>query len=420
MLDIKPFRSNPEKIKEAIKNRNMTLDVDEIVRLDKKRRDVIVEVEDLRSLRNKTSDEIAVQKKAGRDAAEQINQMRAIGDKIKSLDEELVATEEKLNDLLAQVPNIPHETTPIGEDACFNVEIRKWKEPTKFAFEPKSHYDIGETLDILDLKRGAKIAESRFVLMKGQGALLERALINFMLDMHTKEHGYTEVFPPIMVSEKSMFGTGQLPKLREEMYQCTDGLFLVPTAEVPLTNIHGGEILDKEKLPIKYVAFTPCFRREAGAAGKETRGLIRLHQFNKVELVKIADQESSYDELEKLLNNAEKILQELALPYRVIALASGDLSFAAAKCYDIEVWLPSYDDYKEISSCSNFEDFQARRIGIKYREEDGSLKLAHTLNGSGLAIGRTLAAILENYQNEDGSVSVPSALIKYMGTNRIS
>lgn len=420
MLDIKIFRESPDTVREAIKNRNMEFDVERIIDLDKKRRQTIVEVEDLRALRNKTSDEIAVKKKSGEDASSVIEQMRTIGDKIKKLDEELASAEEELNDLLAQVPNIPHESCPVGEDACFNVEVRKWKEPTKLPFEAKSHFEIGESLDILDLKRGAKIAESRFVLMKGQGALLERALINFMLDLHTKEHGYTEIFPPIMVSEASMFGTGQLPKLKEEMYQCTDGLYLVPTAEVPVTNIHKGEILDKEKLPIKYVAFTPCFRREAGAAGKETRGLIRLHQFNKVELVKVADQESSYDELEKLLADAEKVLQELGLPYRVVALASGDLSFAAAKCYDIEVWLPSYNDYKEISSCSNFEDFQARRIGIKYREEDGSLKFAHTLNGSGLAIGRTLAAILENYQNEDGSVSVPPALIKYMGINRIT
>lgn len=420
MLDIKILRENPQIIKDAIKKRNSQFDVDKIISLDKKRRDVIVKVEDMRALRNKTSDDIAVKKKKGENSEKEIEQMRAIGDDIKKLDDELANIENVLNNKLAEIPNIPHESVPVGDDACFNVEIRKWGTRREFDFNPLSHRELGEKLEVIDFKRGAKIAESRFVLMKGLGAALERALINFMLDLHTIEKDYKEIFPPILASETSMFGTGQLPKLREEMYECSDGLFLVPTAEVPVTNIHRGEILKEDDLPIKYTAFTPCFRREAGAAGKETRGLIRLHQFNKVELVKLVAEENSYDELENLLLDAEEVLKRLNLPYRVVALSTGDLSFAASKCYDIEVWMPSYDDYKEISSCSNFENFQARRIGIKYRTKDGHLKFVHTLNGSGLAIGRTIAAILENYQQSDGSVTIPPPLIKYMnGVNRI-
>jgi seryl-tRNA synthetase len=321
-----------------------------------------------------------------------------------------------MREILVRIPNIPHDSVPVGPDETFNQEVRRWGEPRDFDFTPLSHWDLGEQLDILDFQRGVKIAESRFTLLKGQGALLERALINFMLDLHTREHGYTEVFPPILVNEESMFSTGQLPKLEAEMYRCRDDvLYLIPTAEVPVTNIHRGETLREEDLPLYYCAYTPCFRREAGSYGRDVRGLIRQHQFNKVEMVKFVHPDTSYDELEKLTNNAEEVLKRLGLPYRVVVLSSGDLSFSASKCYDLEVWLPSYGEYKEISSCSNFTDFQARRGDIRFKPAGGGKsRLVHTLNGSGVAIGRTVAAILENYQQEDGSVVIPEALRPYM------
>ncbi len=324
--------------------------------------------------------------------------------------------EDAVYQLQIRVPNVPHESVPRGLDETFNQEVRRWGEPRKFDFEPLPHWDLGEALDILDFARGVKIAESRFTLLRGMGARLERALMNFMLDLHTTEHGYTEIFPPILVNEQSMFGTGQLPKLEAEMYRCRDdNLFLIPTAEVPVTNIHRDETLPESSLPRLYCAYTPCFRREAGSYGKDTRGLIRQHQFNKVEMVRFAHPDRSFDELEILTNNAETVLQRLGLPYRVVVLATGDLSFSAAKCYDLEVWLPSSGTYREISSCSNFTDFQARRSDIRYRTADGKSQYVHTLNGSGIAIGRTVAALLENYQEPDGSVVIPENLVPYMG-----
>lgn len=421
MIDPNVYRETPEIVEKALKDRNIQFGLKKFIELDKKRRKIIVESEELKGERNKTSKAIAVAKTTDKDVSGQIKRMRTIGDRIASLDNELREIESKLNDMAILIPNIPHESVPVGPDECFNALIHEWGEPQDFKFNIKSHLELGETLDLIDLKRGAKIAESRFVLMKGLGAMLERALINLMLDTHIKK-GYVEVFPPILVSRESMYSTGQLPKLKDEMYECTDGLFLVPTAEVPVTNIYRNEILNEEELPKKFAAYTPCFRREAGAAGKETKGLIRLHQFNKVELVKISHPDNSYEELESLTSDVEDILQKLALPYRVVALSTGDLSFAAAKCYDLEVWMPSYNDYKEISSCSNFTDFQARRANIRFRKTStGKIGYVHTLNGSGLAIGRTVAAIFENYQNEDGSISIPAVLVDYMGgTTRIT
>lgn len=421
MIDPQVYRENPEIIEKALEKRNSEIDLAHIIELDEKRRALIVESENLRRDRNLASKDIAVAKAQDREVDGEIRRMKEIGYRISELQSELETVSKELGERTAELPNIPHESSPVGPDESYNLEIRKWGAPRTFDFKFQSHFELGEKLDIVDLKRAAKIAESRFALMKGPGAAMERALINLMLDTHAK-NGYMEIFPPIMVSERSMFATGQLPKLKDEMYSCTDGLYLVPTAEVPVTNIYRDEIVAETQLPIKMAAFTPCFRREAGAAGRDTRGLIRLHQFNKVELVKIVHPDNSFEELEILTLNAENILQLLDLPYRVVSLATGDLSFAASKCYDIEVWLPYYDDYKEISSCSNFTDFQARRGNIKFREEDtGKLRYVHTLNGSGLAIGRTIAAIMENYQNEDGSISVPSALIPYMnGLTKIS
>lgn len=415
MIDPRIYRETPEIAEKALKDRNIEFDIGEVIEADKKRREIIIESESLKSERNKASKTIASAKSVNKEITADIKRMREIGERITALDNELKKAEVELNDMAVLIPNIPHESVPVGPDDCFNILVRKWGKPQNFKFKTKSHLELGENLDLIDLKRGAKIAESRFVLMKGLGAMLERALINLMLDTHTKK-GYVEVFPPILVSRESMYSTGQLPKLKDEMYECTDGLFLVPTAEVPVTNIYRNEILAEEELPKKFAAYTPCFRREAGAAGKETKGLIRLHQFNKVELVKFTHPDNSYEELEALTADAEEILQRLALPYRTVALSTGDLSFAAAKCYDLEVWMPSYNDYKEISSCSNFTDFQARRANIRFRETaTGKIRFVHTLNGSGLAIGRTVAAILENCQNEDGSISVPAALVGYMG-----
>ena len=418
MLDIKFIRDNFEAVRKSLTDRNSKLDLEELLALDDRRRKLTTEADELRTLRNRVSREIGEAARAGEDIVERRAEMKTVSDKVNALEKEIKTVEEGLDALLIWVPNIPHESVPVGSDESFNIEVRRWGEPREFTFKPMPHWDVGTALGILDFERGVKIAESRFTLMVGAGALLERALINFMLDLHTREHGYTEVFPPILVNEESMKATGQLPKFEEDMYVCRDDvLYLIPTAEVPVTNIHRDETIPEEELPVRYVAYTPCFRREAGSYGKDVRGLIRQHQFNKVEMVKFVHPDSSFEELEKLTANAEEVLKRLGLPYRVVVLATGDLSFSAAKCYDLEVWMPGQGEageYKEISSCSNFTDFQARRGGIRFKPKDGKSRLVHTLNGSGVAIGRTVAAILENYQREDGTVSVPQALVPYM------
>ncbi|MCG1011584.1 serine--tRNA ligase [Tepidanaerobacter sp. GT38] len=418
MLDIKYIRQNPEKVKEALENRGATADLDKFLKLDEERRNLLFEVEKLKSQRNQESEEIARKKKMGEPADEQIARMKEVSQKIKEMDERISQTEAELQNLLLTIPNIPDDSVPIGKCDRDNAEVRRWREPTKFDFTPKPHWEIGADLDILDFERAGKITGSRFAVYKGAGARLERALVNFMLDLHTEKHGYKEIFPPFIVNRDSMTGTGQLPKFEEDafkLYNNTD-YFLIPTAEVPVTNLHRNEILPKEALPIYYVAYSGCFRAEAGSAGRDTRGLIRQHQFNKVELVKFTDQESSMEELEKLTADAEEVLKLLELPYRVVVLCTGDLGFSSAKTYDIEVWMPSYNRYVEISSCSNFKDYQARRAKIQYRPEKGAKPMyVHTLNGSGLAVGRTTAAILENYQQADGSVVIPEVLRKYMG-----
>lgn len=422
MLDIKRLREEPEEVRKALERRNIEAPLDEFIELDKKRREIIVEAEEKKALRNRVSDEIASLKKAGEDASGKIQDMKRVGEEIKALDTLLKDVERDLDDIVLELPNTPLDDVPEGCDETANVEIRREGEPRRFRFEPKAHWDLGVELDIIDQERGAKVAESRFTLLKGYGAKLERSLINFFLNMHTQEHGYTELFPPILVNSDSMRGTGQLSKFaQQEMYKLRDDdLFLNPTAEVPVTNIFRDEMLAEEDLPIHVTAYLPSFRREAGAAGRDTRGLIRQHQFNKVELVKFVLPETSAEELEKLTLDAEEILKRLELPYRTVALCTGDLGFASAKTYDLEVWLPSYNDYKEISSCSNYLDFQARRLGIRYRPAGGGKpRFVHTLNGSGLAVGRTFAAIIENYQNEDGTVTVPEALRHYMGTDII-
>ncbi len=416
MLDVKFVRENLSLVEEALKKRGALVSLEEFKKLDKRRRELLVEVEQKKALRNKVSEEISEFKKESKDAEDKIKAMRVLSDEIKKLDIQIKEIESNLESFMLNLPNISHSSVPVGESEKDNQVVRVWGKVPQFDFEAKAHWDIGTKLNILDFERGAKIAESRFTLLKSAGAQLERALINFMLDLHTNEHGYTEVFPPILVNSQSMTGTGQLPKFGEELYKCAnDDLYLIPTAEVPVTNIFRNEILSEEDLPIKYTAYTPCFRREAGAAGKETRGVIRQHQFNKVELVKFTKPEESYKELEKLTSNAEEVLKRIGLHYRVVALCTGDLGFSAAKTYDLEVWMPSYSDYKEVSSCSNFEDFQARRANIRYRDKNKKVRFIHTLNGSGLAIGRTLAAILENYQQKNGSVTVPEALRPYMG-----
>jgi len=418
LLDIKYIRQNPEKVKEALENRGATADLDKFLKLDEERRNLLFEVEKLKSQRNQESEEIARKKKMGEPADEQIARMKEVSQKIKEMDERISQTEAELQNLLLTIPNIPDDSVPIGKCDRDNAEVRRWREPTKFDFTPKPHWEIGADLDILDFERAGKITGSRFAVYKGAGARLERALVNFMLDLHTEKHGYKEIFPPFIVNRDSMTGTGQLPKFEEDafkLYNNTD-YFLIPTAEVPVTNLHRNEILPKEALPIYYVAYSGCFRAEAGSAGRDTRGLIRQHQFNKVELVKFTDQESSMEELEKLTADAEEVLKLLELPYRVVVLCTGDLGFSSAKTYDIEVWMPSYNRYVEISSCSNFKDYQARRAKIQYRPEKGAKPMyVHTLNGSGLAVGRTTAAILENYQQADGSVVIPEVLRKYMG-----
>lgn len=421
MLDIKVIRENPEKVKAAMKTRNKDMDalVDEIIAIDEKRRELSSKRDSLKAEQNAASKQIPAIKKAGGDISEIMAKMNAVKEAIKADEDELNALEAKQKTLIYEFPNIPNASTPIGKDDSENVEIRRWGEPRKFDFEAKPHWDIGAELGMLDPETAAKVTGARFHFYKGLGARLERSIINFFLNTHT-EHGYTEVFPPFMVNRASMTGTGQLPKFEEDAFKLTNDYFLIPTAEVPVTNMHRDEILDGKKLPISYCAYSACFRAEAGSAGRDTRGLIRQHQFNKVELVKFVKPEESYAELEKLTNDAERVLQLLGLPYRVVALSTGDIGFSSAKTFDIEVWMPSYGRYVEISSCSNFEDFQARRASIRYKEDaKDKAKLIHTLNGSGVAVGRTVAAILENYQNEDGSVTVPEALRAYMGTDII-
>ncbi|MGJ3206268.1 serine--tRNA ligase [Geobacillus thermoleovorans] len=422
MLDMKILRTQFEEVKEKLMQRGGDLtNIDRFEQLDKDRRRLIAEVEELKSKRNDVSQQIAVLKREKKDAEPLIAQMREVGDRIKRMDEQIRQLEAELDDLLLSIPNVPHESVPIGQSEEDNVEVRRWGEPRSFSFEPKPHWEIADRLGLLDFERAAKVAGSRFVFYKGLGARLERALINFMLDIHLDEFGYEEVLPPYLVNRASMIGTGQLPKFAEDAFHLdSEDYFLIPTAEVPVTNLHRDEILAADDLPIYYAAYSACFRAEAGSAGRDTRGLIRQHQFNKVELVKFVKPEDSYDELEKLTRQAETILQRLGLPYRVVALCTGDLGFSAAKTYDIEVWLPSYGTYREISSCSNFEAFQARRANIRFRRDPKAKpEYVHTLNGSGLAIGRTVAAILENYQQEDGSVIVPEALRPYMGNRDV-
>lgn len=422
MLDIKRIRMNLEEIKTLMAKRGeQDFSLDEALALDEDRRRLLQEVEQMKSEQNAVSKDIPKLKKEGKDVTEVMERMKTLSATIKEMDVEVKEVEDKLKELMLRIPNVPHPEVPQGVTDDDNIEIRKWGEPRNFDFELKAHWDIGLDLGILDFETASKITGSRFTLYKGMGAKLERMLINFMLELHTEEHGYTEILPPFMVNRESMTGTGQLPKFEEDTFKIPQkDYFLVPTAEVPVTNIHRDDIIDEKLLPIKYVAYTPCFRSEAGSAGRDTRGLIRQHQFNKVELVKFTRPEDSYEELEKLTNNAEKVLQLLEIPYRVVRICTGDLGFTAAFKYDIEVWMPSYNKYVEISSCSNFEDFQARRANVRYRPEDkGKVEFVHTLNGSGLAVGRTLAAILENFQNADGSVTIPEALRRLMGTDII-
>jgi len=416
MLDIKVIRANPEEVMRKLKRRGGEYRISEVLELDEKRRELLASVEELKAKRNKVSEDIAKIKKAKGNADDLIAEMKTVSDKIKEGDDQIREIENKITEVLLTIPNTPHDSVPDGESDADNKEIRRWGEPTKFPYEPKAHWDIGESLGILDFATAGKVTGTRFTFYRGLGARLERALINFMLDTHIA-NGYTEIIPPYMANSKSMQGTGQLPKFAEDMFKVdkTD-YYLIPTAEVPVTNIHREEILEGVQFPIKYCAYSACFRAEAGSAGRDTRGLIRQHQFNKVELVKFAHPDNSYEELESLTNDAERILQLLGLPYRVVCLCAGDLGFSSAKTYDIEVWMPSYNRYVEISSCSNFEDYQARRADIKFRENPkDKARYVHTLNGSGLAVGRTVAAILENFQQEDGSVIIPEVLRPYMG-----
>lgn len=420
MLDIKRIRQNPQAVVEALKKRNGTYPIQEVLDLDEQRRSILSTVEEKKAERNRVSKEIPAKKKAGEDVSEIVESMRVLGDEIKEQDQKLSEIDEKLKENLLGIPNILNEEVPLGKDDSENVELRKVGSPREFDFAYKAHWDLGTDLGLLDFDRGVKLSGARFTVMTGKGARLERSIVNFMLDLHTVDQDYKEMEPPFLVNRASMTGTGQLPKFEEDMYHCeTDDLFLIPTAEVPVTNYHRDEILDGKDLPIYYTAYTPCFRREAGSAGRDTRGLIRQHQFDKVELVKFVKQKGSYDELESLTADAEEVLKRLGLPYRVVQLCSGDVGFSSAMTHDIEVWMPSYERYVEISSCSNFEDFQARRANIRYRDEEGNVQFVHTLNGSGLAVGRTFAAILENYQNADGSITIPEPLVKYFGADRI-
>lgn len=415
MLDLKFVRSHPEIVEEALQKRGAGIGLEGFLEADNNWRKVLASAESLKGKRNIVSMEIGRLKKLGQDAPGLVSEMKKVSDEIKELDEKTRQLERQIRDSLLGIPNIPHESVPPGLSSDDNVIVRKWGAPRSFDFPVKAHWEIGELHEMLDFERGGKVSGARFVFYRGTGALLERSLFNFFLDIHTTDHGYTEVFPPFLVNSGSMFGTGQLPKFAEDMFKVegTD-YYLIPTAEVPVTNLYRDEILDAEKLPLKHCAYSACFRAEAGAAGRDTRGLIRQHQFNKVELVKFCRPEDSYSELEKLTQDAERILQLLELPYRVVSLCAGDLGFSSAKTYDLEVWLPSYGEYKEISSCSNFVDFQARRANIRFRQGKGKPQYVHTLNGSGLAVGRTVAAVLENYQQEDGTVKVPEVLVSYM------
>ncbi len=418
MLDLKKVCDNIEYVEERLSGRSGHFPIAEVAQKAKRRKEIIREVEALKAEKNKVSAEIAQMKREGKACDDLIKKMRDEGDKIKALDDELSEVESSLKELMYAIPNLPDESVPVGSDSDDNVEVRRWGEPTKFDFEPKAHWDIGTSLDMLNFEQAGKITGTRFTVYRNWGAKLERAIMNLMLDTHAKS-GYTEIFPPFMVNRDSMLGTGQLPKFEEDMFAVKGtNYYLIPTAEVPVTNLHRGDVLSADQLPIKYCAYTACFRAEAGSAGRDTRGLIRQHQFNKVELVKFAHPDHSFEELESLTHDAEKILQLLKIPYRVVCLCTGDLGFSSTKTYDIEVWLPSYGRYVEISSCSNFVDFQARRANIRFKE-NGKTQFVHTLNGSGLAIGRTTAAVMENYQNADGSITVPEVLVPYIGTDII-
>ncbi len=423
MLDLKLIRSEPDQVKEALKKRGQdTSSIDYILEIDGKRRKIIFDSTALKQERNEVSEEIARMKKEKKDAQAKIEAMREVSARIKEMDNEIRSIEQEIQNILLEIPNIIDDSVPIGANEEGNQEVRRWGKPREFYFEPKAHWELGEKLDILDFERGAKVSAARFTVLKNEGARLERALINFMLDIHTREHNYQEILPPFLVNAQTMMGTGQLPKFENELFKTNDELYLVPTAEVPLTNLHQGEILPESVLPIYYTAYTACFRREAGSYGKDIRGLIRQHQFDKVELVKISKPADSFLELEKLTQNAEVILQRLELPYRVVVLSTGDTGFSAAKTYDLEVWLPYQGKYREISSCSNCTDFQARRANIRFREEEsGKVNFVHTLNGSGIAVGRTMVAIIENFQEQDGSIVIPDALRPYMnGLQKIS
>ncbi len=417
MLDLRFIRENPDLVREKLARRGGEYPLEDLLALDQRRRVLIQEVESLRHERKTASEYIGKLKRQGKDASTEIARVKELGERLKALEKELQETEARVKTLLLEIPNLPHDSVPLGEDESDNQVVKRWGDLPSFSFEPKPHWDLGEALGIFDFVRAAKITGSRFVVYRGAGAMLERALITFMLDLHTREHTYREVLPPFIVNEDSMIGTGQLPKFKEDLFKLEDwDYYLIPTAEVPVTNLHRDEILPEKALPLHYVAYTPCFRAEAGSHGRDVRGIIRQHQFNKVELVKFVQPETSYDELETLLLDAEEVLQRLELPYRVVVLCTGDLGFAAAKTYDIEVWAPGQNRFVEISSCSNFEDYQARRANIRYRPKEGQRpRFVHTLNGSGLAVGRTLMAILENYQQKDGSVVVPKVLRPYMG-----
>ena len=423
MLDLKFVRDNPDIVRTILEQRKMDAPLDQLINADRKWRELMGAAESLRSYQNTVSKKIAELKKTKQDASEQIAEMRQVSQKIKELNESVQVHKNEVDEILINVPNIPHLSTPVGDSEADNIEVKRWGDLPTFDFEPKPHWELAEALDIIDFRRGAKVAGSNFVLFKGLGAKLERALINFMLDLHVSQHGYTEISPPFVANRPTMTGTGQLPKFEEDMYRCDrDGahessdLFLIPTAEVPVTNIFAGEELDGRNLPIYYTAYTPCFRREAGSYGRDTRGLVRVHQFDKVEMVKFTLPETSYDEHELLLANAEDVVQALGLPYRVVTLCTADLGFAAAKCYDIEVWAAAEEKFLEVSSCSNFEEFQARRAKIRFRREPGAKpEFVHTLNASGLALPRVVIAILENYQQADGSICVPEVLKPYMG-----
>ena len=421
MLDIKMIRENPEKVNELLQRRNPELSIDGVLEIDAERRKIQTQVDELRAKRKNDSQKIGMMKKKGENTDAVQEEVRKLGDDIKSLEEKQSELDEKQRDLLLHIPNIPDETTPIGLSEDDNQEVYKWGEPRKFDFEFKAHWDLCEEKNLVDFERGVKLSQSRFILYRGKGSRLERAIINFFLDYHTEKQGYEEILPPFMANSATMTGTGQLPKFKEDMYKCeNEDLYLIPTAEVPVTNIYAGEILSEDDLPKYMTAYTPCFRRESGSAGRDTRGLIRVHQFNKVELVKLCTPQTSKDEHEKLTEDAEKMLQMLELPYRREALSTGDIGFSANKCWDLEVWMPSYGTYKEISSCSNYGDYQARRANIRYRDkETGKTQFVHTINGSGLAVGRTFAAIVENYQQEDGTIIIPEVLRKYTGFDKI-